>query len=479
MAAQYSEGKTPEAAFVEDSSDPRNSLEKEKSSANKTLLRKQDFRLIPICATMYLLAYLDRSNIGNAKVMNSEEGHDLMTETNISGTQYAIALMVFLIAYTLFEVPANTFLKRLGPSKWFALLLCCWGTISMCLGAVHNYAGLTAARFMLGIFEAGLAPGLAYYISFWYRANERSLRLAFIYSTATLAGAFGGLIAYGISHMNQVAGISGWRWLFILEGAPSVLFGIFIFFYLPDYPETAKFLTTEEKELAVLRMEHNGSKGNAAHMTWADAKEVLTDWRLYIHYIVYFSKSCPFSSLSLFTPSITKGLGYSSLQAQLMTVPPYAAAFVVTILLSFYCDRYEARAMTTIGLMLVGAAGFIGSACLPPTSYTSRYACLVIAACGTFATIPILLGWLSANLRSTSAQGLALALNISFGAPGQILGVWIYKGSEQKKGYPTGHWINGALLLVGSVLTGALVALYTYRNRRIDKGLVVDKKWAL
>lgn len=110
--------------------------------------------------------------------------------------------------------------------------------------------------------------------------------------------------------------------VFILEGAPSILFGIFIFFYLPDFPETAPFLTAEERELAVLRMEHNGSKGSAAHMTWADAKEVLLDWRLYIHYIVYFSKSCPFSSLSLFTPSITKGLGYDSLTAQLMTVPP-------------------------------------------------------------------------------------------------------------------------------------------------------------
>lgn len=139
--------------------------------------------------------------------MNSETKNDLMTETDISNTEYAsdnptsfvpryndfgrIALMVFLIVYTIFEVPPNTFLKHMGPSKWFALLLCCWSTVSMCLGAVQNYAGITAVRFMLGVFEAGLAPGLAYHISFWYRANERSVRLAYICSTATLAGAFG------------------------------------------------------------------------------------------------------------------------------------------------------------------------------------------------------------------------------------------------------------------------------------------------
>lgn len=187
-------------------------IDRVNSLENKTLLRKQDWRLIPICATMYLLAYLDRSNIGNAKVMNAEQHHDLMSETHLTNSQYAIALMVFLIAYTLFEVPANNFLKRMGSSKWFSLLLCCWGTMSMCLGAVQNYGGLMAVRFLLGVFEAGLAPGLAYYVSFWYRAEERSIRLAFIYSTATLAGAFGGLMAYGISHLNKTSGLSGWRW---------------------------------------------------------------------------------------------------------------------------------------------------------------------------------------------------------------------------------------------------------------------------
>lgn len=154
-----------------------------------------------------------------------------------------------------------------------------------------------------------------------------------------------------------------------------------------------------------------------------------------------------------------------------------ATAFFVTIVLSVYCDKYKKRALTTILLMLIGAVGFIVSACLSPTNYHGRYAWLVIAACGTFATIPFLLGWLSANLRSTSSQGLALALNISFGAPGQILGVWVYEGSEKTRGYPKGHWINGGLFLLGAILTGMVVILYTYRYRRIDRGLVVSPKW--
>jgi hypothetical protein len=129
--------------------------------------------------------------------------------------------------------------------------------------------------------------------------------------------------------------------------------------------------------------------------------------------------------------------------------------------------------------MLFGAVGFITSACLPADAYGGRYACLIIACVGTFATIPILLGWLSANLHSTSAQGLAIALNISFGAPGQITGVWIYKSDEAKRGYPTGHWTNGALLLLGATMTAGLMTLYTVRNRRIDRGLSSTPRWAL
>lgn len=129
--------------------------------------------------------------------------------------------------------------------------------------------------------------------------------------------------------------------------------------------------------------------------------------------------------------------------------------------------------------MLVNSIGFIASATLPADAYIPRYICLIIACCGTFATILILLSWLSAKLHSTSAQGLALALNISFGAPGQITGVWIYKSSEQKIGYPTGHWVNGGLLLLGATLTTALVMLYTIRNKRIDAGLLSGPKYAL
>jgi len=135
------------------------------STEDKKLVWKQDLRILPISCGIYLLCYLDRSNIGNAKVLNASTHNDLLSETNMTAYQYTIALMVFLIAYMVFEVPSNYFLKRLSPSKWIAFLMLSWSVITMGLGGVHNYAGVTALRFLLGVFEAGLFPGLVYYLS--------------------------------------------------------------------------------------------------------------------------------------------------------------------------------------------------------------------------------------------------------------------------------------------------------------------------
>ncbi|KFH42066.1 putative transporter-like protein [Hapsidospora chrysogenum ATCC 11550] len=388
------------------------------SVREKKLLLRQDLRIIPLSAGIYLLCYLDRSNIGNAKVLNSDTGDDLLSDTGMTAYQYTIALMVFLIAYALFEIPSNYFLKRLRPSRWIAFLMFSWGAITMGLGGTNSYAAVAVTRFLLGVFEA-----------------------AAILASATLAGAFGGAIAYGVGHMNQVRGLSGWRWLFILEGMPSVVSALFVWFLLPDYPETARWLSAEEKFLAAHRLAQQGSKGSSASMTWEDAKSTLLEWRLWCHYI------------------------FKDLEAQLMTVPPYACAYVATLAASWSADHHNACALHSVAFSLIGAAGFIASAVLPADAFTYRYGCLIVAASGSFACIPPLLGWLSSNLHSTAAIGLAIALNISMGAPGQIVGVWIYTADEAVRGYPTGHWINAGFLIMVAAGCLGLRSYYAWRNR--------------
>ncbi|KAJ7849616.1 MFS transporter [Mycena leptocephala] len=438
-------------------------------TAAKALLRKQDIRIVPLSAAICLLANLDRSNIGNAKILNSETHNDLLSETHMTSFQYTVALMIFLIACALFEVPSNYLLKRLSPSRWIAFLMLVSGGLTMAFSGTHTYAEVTIVRFLLGVFEAGLLPGLVYLLTFWYRIEERSVRVACIFASSTLAGAFGGAIAYGVGHMNRDNGLSAWRWLFILEGLPSCLSSLLVFFICPDYPETAHWLNEDEKKLAAYRLKDQGSKGSSKAITWKEAKDTLTDWRLYAHYAIFFGVSPPFSSLSVFSPSIVAALGFKSLNANLMTVPPYAVAYVVTILTSWSADRNDSRGLHAGIASLVGAAGFMASALLPPDAYAHRYGCLIVGAAGSFASVPPLLGWISSNALTTSAAGLVISLNTSFSIPGQIVGVWIYKADEAAKGYPTGHWTNCALLLFSAVGCLGLIMYYRRLNGVLGK----------
>ncbi|KAK4192336.1 tannase and feruloyl esterase-domain-containing protein [Podospora australis] len=437
-------------------------------SEERALLLKQDLTILPLSAFIYFLCYLDRSNIGNARILNSSTHNDMQTEIHATQYQFNIALMVFLVAYALFEVPSNILLKKLRPSRWLSFLMFSWGAVTISLGAVSSFPATAGVRFLLGACEAGLFPGLVYYLTFWYRADERSVRVSFILASATLAGAFGGAIAFGIGHMNGSQGLSAWRWLFIIEGAPSCASAVLVWFFLPDYPE--EFLKGRHKEVAVERLKVEGSKSYHRSMTWVDAKTTLTDWRLYAHYVIYFGVSVPFSSLSLFAPSITAGLGYVDLKAQLMTVPPYAVAYVVQILVAFSADHSNSRGIHVSISALLGAAGFIASALLPPESHSARYGCLILASAGSFSTVPPLLGWLTSNVHSTAAVGLAIAINVSFGAGiGQIPGVWIYKADEKQNGYPTGHWVNGGMLLMVCVGAALLRVFYGKWNKELSR----------
>ncbi|PSR97095.1 hypothetical protein PHLCEN_2v4376 [Hermanssonia centrifuga] len=365
----------------------------------------------------------DRTNIGNAKILNSATDDSLVQTLHISNQQYLVALMIFIVAYTIFETPSNYMLKKFRPGRWLAMLMLGWGLMTMVLGAVHNFAGLVAARFFLGVFEAGLFPGMVYCLTFWYKPEERALRIAWISASAALGSAFGGAIAFGVGRMNGVKGLEAWRWLFIIEGAPSCACSILVFLFFPDFPETVKWLSDEERELAVERIRGVASLGHAK-ITWKEARETLTDWRLYLHYLIFMSIDVPFASISLFAPTIISGLGYEGLNAQLFTVPPYAIAFVVTLLLAWQTDKHNVRAWGIVLALGIAGVSFLVQGALPLDAFKARYGLLCVSVSFAFASVAPVLSWLTANLRSTGATTLAVPLNISTGQFGQIIGTF-------------------------------------------------------
>jgi MFS family permease len=208
-------------------------------------------------------------------------------DLSLSGTEYSWCATVFFFTYCLFEIPSNLLLKRFRPSVWLPSIMIAWGTVMTLMGLVQDYHGLLIARVFLGVAEAGLYPGVAYYLTTWYVREELAFRQGLFFSAASMAGAFSGLLAYAIAQMDGVGGYAGWRWIFILEGLLTVVVAVAAFFLLYDFPDTAKFLTTEEKAWVIHRLKYQGSKLSGRNVAESDHFQ----WKYVRKGQLYFVKS--------------------------------------------------------------------------------------------------------------------------------------------------------------------------------------------
>lgn len=209
-------------------------------------------------------------------------------DLKMEGNDYNIALFIFFVPYILFEVPSNIIIKRVAPSTWLAGLMFCWGVITIGEGLVKTNGGLQAMRFLLGFFESGFFPGCTYLISMYYKRYELQWRFNIYFTGSILAGSFSGLLAYGIAHMDGIQGYSGWRWIFILEGIFTCICAIVGKFFIVDWPETAKFLTQEEKELLIARLATDVGDAKMNRLDNAAYKRIFADWKMYAGVLMYF-----------------------------------------------------------------------------------------------------------------------------------------------------------------------------------------------
>ncbi|KAF8826717.1 hypothetical protein HHX47_DHR5000659 [Lentinula edodes] len=213
----------------------------------RRVLWKLDCHVLPPLALLWLANFIDRSNVGNARIAGLE------TDTHLHGNQFNTVLAVFYVSYMLVEMPSNWILKKLGANRWLPIIVCAWGIVTTLTGLVHNLGGILAIRIVLGACEGGLLPGMILYLSTIYKRHELQLRVGIFYASASLSGAFGGLLATAILKMDGIGGLAGWRWIFILEGICTILFCLVAAIYLPADIASARFLTTEEREFAVAR----------------------------------------------------------------------------------------------------------------------------------------------------------------------------------------------------------------------------------
>ncbi|KAJ5143279.1 uncharacterized protein N7515_002066 [Penicillium bovifimosum] len=433
--------------------------DEERAAIDRKLLWKLDLRLVPWLSLLYLVSFLDRTNIGNAKIVG------LQKDLGMTNSQYNATLTIFFVSYSIFEPLTNVLLKRLRPSVFIPIIMMAWGICMTCMGLVKNFSGLMAVRWFLGLAEAGLFPGVGYFLSCWYKRSEFGVRMAIFFSAAALAGSFGGLLAAAIAKMDGIGGKRGWAWIFILEGLLTFIIGVASFWCVYDFPDQAKFLSDIDRK-RVLRRLAEDQQSSAEHEEfkmdyfWASLK----DWKTYTGAVIYMGADGSLYAFSLFVPTIINELGYSSIRAQLLSVPPYAAAAIVTVAVGFISDRTRQRGLCNIAVCLVGIVGF----CMLIGCETAgaRYAATFLGASGIYPVIANTISWASNNTEGVYKRGVSLGFIIGWGNLNGIVSSNIYRDDDKPRYYP-GHGVVLAYLVL--FLLGGTVTQYLLLRRENAK----------
>ncbi|KAK6359159.1 hypothetical protein TWF696_000327 [Orbilia brochopaga] len=432
----------------------------------KRLVRKIDLIILPTMWLMYLLSYMDRTNIGNAKVAG------MQADLHLSSNQYSVALVVFFIGYVLFEVPSNMILSKVNPSAYIPFMMFLWGIVTICMGFIKTYHHLVGLRVVVGVLEASFAPGIMMLLSSWYKRTEQSKRFSIYISAAILSGAFGGLLAGSItSGLEGAHGIRGWRWLFIVEGACTSGWSIVAYFILPNFPATSqnKF-TAREIEIAIARLATENvtarSAGDKGIGHIKALKTAFKSWEMYILTVGYMT-IVGSSTLSYFYPTLVNGLGYSANMAQYMTIPIYAVAFVVNLANGVVADKFSRfRGLIIAGWMtlaLVTSAIVVGV-----YDYTARYVLLVLMAAGLWTANGCGLSYGGATFGSMEPEvrAVALAFMNGMGNLASIYGAYLFPGEDAPK-YLMGFGVTTAMCFVGIVAYGAAHFLMGRKERKL------------
>ncbi|KAJ7739082.1 MFS general substrate transporter [Mycena maculata] len=427
----------------------------------RKLWRKIDLRLMPILSLMYLLSFLDRGNIGNARLQGLE------TQLNLVGNEFNIALTMYFVPYCIFECPANMVLKKFRPSRWLPGITVAWGIIMTLMGLVKTYPQLVGVRICLGVAEAGLFPGVVYYLTLWYPRHMLQWRIGLFFGAASLAGAFSGAIAFGISFMSGTRGLLGWSWIFVLEGIATVVVGLAAFFVLVDFPVSATFLTPDQRAFVIWKKKYdNSSVGEEEQFEMRHLVEALTDWKVWVHMFNYMAIITNLYGITLFLPTIITTFGHSAAVSQLLTVPPYVLATIVLFIFAYWSDKMKLRYPFILAGFLLNLIGFAINISNAPSGvkYFGTFFCVT----GAYAGVPGVVAWLGNNLSGQYKRGVGMAFQIGIGHFGGAFASNMYR-TQDKPRYLVGHGCE--LMFVGiGLLSTVIAALMSNRvNGRRDE----------
>ncbi|KAL8410127.1 hypothetical protein RB596_000004 [Gaeumannomyces avenae] len=414
-------------------------------AAEKKLVRKLDLYLAPMMVLFFLMAYLDRSNIGNAAIAGMTE------DLELTGDRLNVAVTVFYVTYITFEIPAALSLKRAGPRRLIPFFIISWSLVVVGSAFVTNYASLLATRLLIGAFESGLFPCLTLYLSTFYKKEEQARRVSYLFVAAALSGGLGGLLAYGLTNLHGAGGLAGWRWLFLVEGLVSMAVGVAAIFMLPDGFETAWWLTDDDKRLMRVRREQTAVYlGESELFDREEVRLAFRDPKVWLSAACQFcANTCSFG-FGTFLPIIIRGFGYPAVTTQLLTVPVYVWASVFYILVSYLSDRANRRAVFMTPLALVTAAGYAMLVGVPMAATSVLYFATFVAATGIYCVVGLNVTWVSNSNAGYYKRGAAIGIQQTVGNSAGIMAGQVYRLATSDGRYLVGHAVSLVAICVAS-----------------------------
>ncbi|KAH8815978.1 major facilitator superfamily domain-containing protein [Xylogone sp. PMI_703] len=401
----------------------------EEKAMSRALNRKLDIFLLPFLSLLYLFNGLDRGNVGNAQTQG------FTNDIGTAASDLNLAVSLFFITFVIFQPISAAIGRRVGAKNWIPFIMLSWGAITISHAFIHGRAQLIALRLLIGAFEAGFYPTALFYLSNFYTRFDLAVRIALFYGQYAIAGAFSGAIAYGVFHIN--GSLNNWQYLFIIEGALTSGLAIISWFWMPAGPGSAWFLTKEEQNYAVTRIQidvaryvqhtygADGIEKADERLSKRDMIETMKDWKLW--YVLFFNicASIPGQAFSVFLPLVVKGLGYTSIEANLMSVPPYVCGAVGLYLFALSSDRVKERGfhiLVGLSICLIGLIITVTTVKHNP----SRYAGLCIMTFGSYVSAPLTAAWLSGNTPEPGKRSLVLGFN-GFGNLAGIIGSELFQ----------------------------------------------------
>ncbi|KAE9367761.1 pantothenate transporter [Stipitochalara longipes BDJ] len=423
----------------------------------KKLLRRIDWHIMPLCAIAFLLKNIDSTNVTNARIMNTGTHRNILAQLGMSSNEFNFVSTIYYIPYIIAEAPSN-------------LIIVSWGVVMACHAAVKNKEGLYTARFFLGLAEAGLFPGVILQLCYWYRPDEMSRRLLYFYILGNFSTVISGVLAYAFDGVSGKGGLSGWQWLFLVEGLITIVFGVILYFTLPDFPPTARWLTEKEKAFIQARLPKNAPREAESSFNFREIITSLKDFKMWLFTLCWATFTVGTTGLAFYQPTVVANLGFTSIsKSQLLNIPTAFLTVGIIAVFGLWADTARLpRPLFPLLFLIIIMACYSVLYTFPSTG--GVYAATIIASAFASSWYPMMWPWRVQTTSRATGSAFSIGFVNSYGQIGGALGPQIFR-SQYAPHYTVSFAV--AMALVGAAIVCNLgtwwVTRRTERETRVLK----------